>query len=76
MKMEDIIDAARKENWGYVDERIPEVCDNPEVQKRVLQLLKDSDGYVRDLGASILGKAHINPRKFSKMRTALGQVLE
>jgi HEAT repeat protein len=63
MKMEDIINAARKENWEYVDSRIPRICDDPKVQKKAAELLSDDDGNIRDLGASILGRAHNIPVK-------------
>ncbi len=73
MAMEDIIKAAIEENWDYVDERIPEVCDIPENQIRALELLKDFDGNLRDLGASIIQKAHIPPKRFLRFREALAE---
>ena len=76
MSMEDLIEAARKENWEYVDTRISKVCNDTKVQERALQLLKDSDGNVRDLAASILGKACIDSGKFLKIRPVLGEVME
>lgn len=70
--MDDIINAAREEKWEYVDERIPQVCDNLEIQERALILLKDSNGNIRDLGASIFGKAqNISKVQFSRAIPAL-----
>jgi len=62
MGMEDIIQAAREENWELVDARIPEVCNDAAIQKQALQLLNDSNGNVRDLAASIFEKASKIPR--------------
>jgi HEAT repeat protein len=55
--IEDLIEAARKEEWKTVDKEIPKVCDQDPIQVRALELLRDSDGNVRDLGASIFEKA-------------------
>jgi len=46
LNMEDIIEAAKSENWKLVDQRITEVCNHIEVQKRAIKLLNDSDGNV------------------------------
>jgi len=73
--MEDVIAAAKEEDWEYVDGRIARICHDIEVQKRALQLLKDSDDNVRDLGASILGKAHIDSERFAAMRPLLRDVM-
>lgn len=74
--MEDIIEAAKSENWKLVDQRITEVCNNIEVQKRAIKLLNDSDGNVRDLGASILGKANIPLKRFSNIRPILKRIMD
>ena len=73
--MEDVIAAAKDENWKYVDERINDICNDIKVQKRALQLLQDSDGNLRDLGASILGKAQIDHERFDAMRPFLSEVM-
>jgi hypothetical protein len=75
MTMEDIIDAALKENWEYVDGRIPQVCQDEEVQKRAYDLLTNKEPNLRDLGASILGKATIPEKRFSNMRDRLRDVM-
>jgi hypothetical protein len=76
MSMEDIISAAREEDWNFVDKKIPEVCNSHQNQEWAHQLLKDSDGHVVDLGASILEKANnIDPKRFSRMRARLKNVM-
>lgn len=74
--MEDMIEAAKAENWKYIDQIIPKICDDPEVQKRFIKLLRDSDGNVRDLGASIIVKAKISPRQFSNIKPVLKDVMD
>lgn len=74
--MEDLINAARKEDWRFVDEKIPEVCNNIKVQNMALRLLVDKDENVRDLGASILEKARIDSARFSRMRAPLARVMK
>ena len=62
MAMDDLIEAARRKDWDLVDERIPQVCNNPHVKKRAVELVNNSNGDVSDLGASILEKAKVLPR--------------
>lgn len=75
MNMEDLINAARKEDWKFVDEKIPEVCNDVKVQNKALKLLVDKEENVRDLGASILEKARIDSARFSRMRAPLVRVM-
>jgi HEAT repeat protein len=76
MNMEDIIKAAIKENWDYVDEKISKVCNDSDVQDRAIGLLESENSNLRDLGASILAKAEITPDKFLVIRRKLGFMLK
>ena len=75
MNMEDLINAARKENWEFVDEKIPKVCNDVKVQDKALKLLADKNENIRDLGASILEKARIDSDRFSRMRSPLVRIM-
>jgi len=73
--IDDLILAAKREEWDVVDRNIPNICNDPTVQERAIQLLKDSDGNVRDLGASILGKSHLSSQILSKAKPILKKVM-
>ena len=75
MRMEDIIDAARKEEWDLVDRRIPEVCNDSEAQEIAIKLLGDSNANLRDLGASILAKSTKLPTP-TRTKPILQRVME
>jgi hypothetical protein len=76
MAMDDLILAATEENWKYVDDRIPKVCDNPKIQDRAVDLLDNENPNLRDLGASIIEKAEIEPNKFFRIMPKLGAQLD
>ncbi len=58
-----LLEAAKREEWGYVDSRIEEDAKNPEYVKWAYQNgLQDKDGNVRDLAVSILERAECFPR--------------
>jgi hypothetical protein len=69
--IEEIISAAKNEQWDFVDKQIPLVCNVPEVIDRSSELLTDSDGNLRDLGASILAKAKLSDKKYNQVRPTL-----
>jgi HEAT repeat protein len=73
--IDDLIQAAKKEEWDVVDKDIPNLCKDPSVQERAIELLKDTDGNVRDLGASILGKPKINSKIFLRAKPILRDVM-
>ena len=52
--MEKLEQAAIKENWDYVDTWVPKICNDSTIVGRAIQLLKDTDKNLRDLGATIL----------------------
>ena len=64
MMIEDLIEAARQEDWVLIDGVLPSVCDKPEIVNWAsVQGLKDSDGNVRDLAVSILEKTKVIPEE-------------
>lgn len=73
--IDDLILAAKHEDWEVVDENIPNICEDITVQKKAIELLSDSDGNVRDLGASILGKPQIDPKIFLRAKPILKKVM-
>lgn len=76
MTMEDIIKAAIEEDWESVDERIPRVCNDSDIQDRAVNLLDSENPNLRDLGASILAKAKIDSDRFLIIRRKLGPILK
>jgi hypothetical protein len=65
MNMEKLRQAAVKEDWEFIDSKIPEICNDPSAIASAKKWLFDQDGNVRDLAASILEKTNqdINPMK-------------
>lgn len=56
--LEELINAARSEQWDFVDEHISAVANEADVLTWALGVgLEDADGNVRDLAASILEKS-------------------
>jgi hypothetical protein len=74
LKLDDLINAAKKEDWGLVDKTIPEICNKKTyVEWAYKKGLKHTDDNVRDLAASILEKTRtLNP----EMKTRLYYVMK
>lgn len=72
--LNELIGAAKKEDWNKVDAILPEVCnDSSFIEWALKNGLKDSDGNIRDLAASILEKT----QKITKdMKDRLYQVMK
>ncbi|HLD04754.1 MAG TPA: hypothetical protein VJG90_03460 [Candidatus Nanoarchaeia archaeon] len=76
MKMQDLIDAAKRQKWEFVDTHLAEVCnDSSNIEWAVGVGLDDLDGNVRDLAASLLERADIQPSAFEQMRSRLHSVM-
>jgi len=78
MKMpniDDLIKAAKEEDWEIVDKNILNICSDPVVQEKAIKLLTNSDRNVRDLGASILGKFPLSTKIFSRAKPILRKVM-
>lgn len=72
----ELEEAARKENWGFVDENLPLVAKDPDyVSWAYNEGIKNPDSNIRDLGASLLEKAEIAPPQFETMKPALINVM-
>jgi hypothetical protein len=57
MCLDSVIRAAKEEKWDVVDQQIPDICnDAAAITWASTQGLRDDDGNVRDLAASILEK--------------------
>jgi len=68
----ELIEAARKEDWDLVDEKIPELVKDPSVVNWAYDSgIDDEDGNVRDFAASILEKARISKERFDDMRETI-----
>ena len=56
--------AAEEENWDFVDENIPKICNTQEAIDWADKTgLKSPDGHIQDAAASMLEKAKIAPKK-------------
>jgi len=56
---DNLVAAARQEDWENVDSHIPQFCDDPASVKWALKSgIKDEDGNARDLAVSILEKSN------------------
>lgn len=76
MAMEDLIEAAKKEKWELVDEKILVAAQkDANVVWAYTRGLKDSDGNVRDLAASLLAKARLSQREMQEAKPVLMQVM-
>ncbi|MBU4086642.1 MAG: HEAT repeat domain-containing protein [Nanoarchaeota archaeon] len=74
--MEDLIDAAKRENWKVVDRKLPEAAmKDANVVWAYTRGLKDSDGNVRDLAASLLAKANLSTREMQEAKPILRSVM-
>ncbi len=69
MGIEELMRAAKQEDWEAVDREIPILCKDPSVVEWAYnEGINDSDGNVRDLAVSILEKARISRKEFGGMR--------
>ncbi len=74
---EDLRMAAEKEEWDFVDANIPKVVARKDAIDWALhEAIKSANVNVRDLGASMIGKAKISSNVFAKMRPSLFGLLE
>lgn len=72
IELSKLIDAAKSENWEYVDTVIPQIKNNERYYNWAFnQGIKDENDKVRDLGVSIIEKAKIAEQYFSEMREPL-----
>jgi HEAT repeat protein len=72
----ELIEAARREDWDYVDKRIPQVCnDRSYIEWARRNGINDPDGNVRDLAVSILEKADIPADEFRGMAEELHKLM-
>ena len=72
MKIERLIEAARKEDWDFVDGEIPKVASDSQVISWAIETgIKDENDNVRDLAVSILEKSEIDPQRFSHAEQVL-----
>lgn len=60
------IDAARKEDWDYLDAKIPELVKDSSNIDWAYANLEDTNPNIRDYGASLLEKAVIPKERFQK----------
>ncbi len=76
MNMQDLIGAAKREEWKFVDAHLSEICNSPSnIEWALGPGLDDSDGNVRDLAASLLEKADLQPSAFEQMQLRLHNVM-
>jgi hypothetical protein len=74
MVLNRLIQAAKEEDWDFVDKELPEFAKDPaNIEWAYGVGLADSNGNVRDLGASILEIAKISPDRFGGMRDRITQ---
>jgi len=60
--IEKLIEAAKTEDWDFIDGQIPSIANDPEYLRWAIQKgIRDEDGNVRDLAASILEKTETLP---------------
>jgi hypothetical protein len=72
VRLGDMIDAARGEKWKKVDKIIPTITDNPFFYRWAYsEGIRDDNGNVRDLAASIIEKSKIPKGEFFGMRDTL-----
>ncbi len=77
MTMEELIGAAKREEWDFVDEQIPAaVRFEVNVVWAYRNGLNNSDGNVRDLAASMLVKAKLSPTGMREAKPALLRVMK
>lgn len=77
MGIEQLIEAARKEDWDTVDQEIPKIVKKrAAVQWAYKTGIKDSNANVRDLAVSILEKAPILEQDFSGMRETVYNLMK
>jgi len=69
MMREKLIEAAKEENWGFVDANLPKICNNPSSVAWAENMgLNEENKHVRDLAASLLEKTKIlNARTEEKL---------
>lgn len=72
-----LIEAAKREDWDFVDRTIPEAVKDPQVVQWAYQdgLNDEVNGNIRDLAASILEKAKIPSSDIQEVRNRLAQRL-
>lgn len=76
MTREELKKAAEAEDWETVDSEITEVVKDPSnIEWAYKTLIHDRNGNVRDLGVSILEKAHIPEKKFKEFRPTLYKIM-
>ena len=76
MAMEDLIAAAKKEKWKVVDRNLPEAAQkDANVVWAYRDGLKDPNGNVRDLAATLLAKAKLSVREMQEARPILRSVM-
>ncbi len=65
IEIEELVDAAKREDWDTIDDVIPKVCNTQSyIQWAYETGVEDKDGNVRDLAVSILEKAQIPSAHF------------
>lgn len=74
--LKKLIDAAKEENWDYIDERIQEISkNNTYISWAIKSGVDNEDGNVRDLAVSILGKTKLGKSEFQGVETKLHRLL-
>lgn len=74
--LENLIEAARKEDWDYVDETIPKISgDRIYIDWAIKEGIDDNNGNVRDLAVSILGKTKLNDKDLKEIETKFHRCL-
>ena len=76
MAMEELIEAAKHERWKFVDSHAPQAAKNDaNVVWAYTCGLKDSDGNVRDLAATLLVKARLSKQELQGAIPVLRRVM-
>lgn len=72
-----ITDAAKKENWEYVDSEIPSiVADSRFIRWACKEGIENRNGNVRDLGVSILEKSKITFNSYPGLKDTLHSLMK
>ncbi|MFH1210844.1 MAG: hypothetical protein V1645_02915 [archaeon] len=75
--LDELIKAAKKEDWAYVDKKIATIKDyEPFISWAFPTAIHDSDGNLRDLGVSLIEKAPIKEDEFKMMRPQLFKLMQ